>query len=651
MGFPTLLSPLEHRRLRLRNRTVFPAHQTLYSHDGGVSRRMRDYYVERARGGVAAIVVEGGAVHPTTLKFPDYLRFYDADVVPSVRELVDEVHRFGAKVFVQLAHSGSRMATMDSREPLWAPSDVHSANSLEIPHAMTPADISELRAGYRRAAELMAGAGVDGIEVHAAHEYLLGEFLSPHNNHRDDEYGGSLPNRARLTVQVVTDVRETVGDDIVVGVRMNGSDLRDGGNTLDDYVEVARILDATGHLDYLSVSAATSADNDLIVPPMDVAQGVHVPYAAAIRQAVSAAVFAVGRIKRPEHAEQLLRDGSADVVAMARALIADPEFVDKAATDPARIRPCVSANDGCYGRLVRVRPISCVVNPAVGRERELGTATITQAVAPRNVVVVGAGPAGLEVARVAAERGHSVTVLEAEAHVGGQLRLATRLDHRKELWELVEFQQRECERLGVEVRCGVRGDSDGLRTLAADVVVVATGSRPRPLSLPTADEHPEVLDIPTAIGRADHDLGGIRVVVVDDVGHMPAYVPAELLVDAGAQVTVVTGQAVIGSALDETTQVRTLRRLAGKGVGLLAAHAPVALTPGGIRVRNVWSREESEIPADAVAAAIGNRADSGLYHALSAGDAAIALHLVGDAAAPRTALEAVRDGNVLGRRL
>jgi 2,4-dienoyl-CoA reductase-like NADH-dependent reductase (Old Yellow Enzyme family) len=220
--------------------------------------------------------------------------------------------------------------------------------------------------------------GSTASEIHAAHEYLLGAFLSPHNNRREDRYGGSLGNRARLLLEVIAAVREIVGDNLVVGVRMNGSDRRPDGNTPDDYARVAAMLESTGQLDYLSLSAGTSVDNNDIVPPMDVREVVNVDDVAKIRQAVEdLPIFTVGRIKRPEIAERILAEGKADVVAMARALIADPEFVAKARDDPARIRPCIGANDGCYGRMAKVRPISCVVNPAVGLEREMGASDMS----------------------------------------------------------------------------------------------------------------------------------------------------------------------------------------------------------------------------------------------------------------------------------
>ena len=645
--YPTLFSPLERGRLRLRNRTVFPGHQTLYSRDGAISDRLRRYYVERARGGVGAVVVEGGAVHPTTLKFPDYLRFYDPEVMPSVARLVEELAEHDTRTFVQLAHSGSRMGTMDSRLPLWAPSDVRSANAVEIPHAMTHGDIRELLDGYRRSAGLVVDAGADGVEVHAAHEYLLGEFLSPHNNRREDEYGGSLENRARLLLEVIEAVRATVGDDVVVGVRMNGHDHRPDGNDNAAYVEVARMLDATGAVDYVSVTAGTSADNSDIVPPMAVPRGVNVPDASAITAAVEhAAVFVVGRITTPQEAEEVLAAGHADVVAMARALIADPEALAKARDGHAdRIRPCVGVNDGCYGRLTAVRPISCVVNPAVGREDELGSGTTTPAGTARRIAVIGGGPAGLEAARVAAERGHRVTLHEAAEQLGGQLQLASAAPSRGDLARLVRFLAREVERLGVDVRLGSRVAD--LAALEADVVVAATGSVARPLDVPVADGA-IVLTVAEAVAAAAGDVAGRDVVVVDDVGHMPAYVPAELLAAAGAGVTVVSSSPMVGRALEETTRARTIRRLRELGVQLSTGTAVDAVAADAVEVHDVLHRTPRRLPADIVVAAVPNRVPAP-EEWLAVGDREV--HVIGDALAPRTALEAVREGQLLGRRL
>ena len=298
--------------------------------------------------------------------------------------------------------------------------------------------------------------------------------------------------------------------------------------------------------------------------------------------------------------------------------------------------------------MVKVRPISCVVNPAVGLERDLGVGTLPAVDAPRRVTVVGGGPAGLEAARVAADRGHDVTVIEAADELGGQLRLASLPEARRELWELVAFQNRELERLGVELRLGTRADARLLADEAPDAVVVATGSRPRASRL-AADGGAEVVDVPAAIARARGAVGGAEVVVVDDIGHLPAYVAAELLVDAGARVHVVTAAPMAAHAMEETTQRRTTRRLAGKGVRFATATMAVATDAEGLQVRDTLTGEQRHLPASLVVAAHPNRAHDALSDTL--GDVVADVRVIGDALAPRTALEAVRDGHAIGREL
>jgi 2,4-dienoyl-CoA reductase (NADPH2) len=457
--FPTLLSPLDHGRLHLKNRVVFPAHQTLLSSGGVVGERMLGYYLERARNGVAAVIVEGGAVHPTTLKFPEYLRFYDPASIAPLDRLADALHEHECKVVVQLAHSGSRMNTSDSRLPLWAPSDVRSANTHEIPHQMTRAEIVELIESYAQTAGIVGRTRVDGVEIHAAHEYLLSEFFSPLNNHRNDEYGGSLENRVRLASEVILRVREVLGDDKVIGLRLNGSDLVPGGLEVDDCAQIAHLLDATGALDYINVSAGRSSHNQAIVPPMDAPRVLYADLAERIKHSVSVPVIAVGRIKTPAEAESVLASGKADVVAIARSLIADPAWVAKAAASEP-IRPCISCNQGCYGYMVTIRPISCTVNPSVGLEY-LGRAPAGvdegQAL---DAVVIGGGPAGMEAAIGLARAGHRVTLLEASSRLGGQVRLASMIAARAEMSDIIDHQALELDRLGVQVRLAQSADVD-----------------------------------------------------------------------------------------------------------------------------------------------------------------------------------------------
>lgn len=643
MRYPHLASGLTRGRLKLKNRVVFPGHQTLMSSGGVVGDRMFRYYLERAKGGTGAVVVEGAAIHPTAPKFPEYLLAYDEKIIPSLDRLADGLHEHGCAVWVQLAHSGSRMPSLDSFHALWAPSDVRSAISPEFPHSMSEAQIQELLDGYELAGRVVGRSRVDGVEFHSAHEYLPVQFLSPVNNRRTDRWGGSLENRMRFLLEGLRRTRAGIGEDKVLGLRLNGDDLRPDGLSNDDYVEIARRVAETGLIDYLSVSAGTSAANHLIVPPMDVEHGVFVPFAAAIRKVVDVPVIAVGRIKDPALAEEVLESGQADAVAVTRAQIADPEWVNKIQHAPETARPCIGCNQGCFGNLYLNRRLTCSVNPAVGREAELGLGTETPAAARLRVAVVGGGPAGMEAAIVAAGRGHDVVLFEATPSLGGQVPVAASTAARRELAEIVEHQAAEVKRLGVQVRFGTRADA---ATVAGfDAVVVATGSTPREPALQV--DGGRVLDPVTALAVRDEDWSGRRVVVVDEVGHFPAYLPAEVLADAGAQVVVSTAKLWAGSGLDQATMMTMHRRLAGKGIEFLVHAAATRVAPGTVRFTDTLSGTEFDRPADAVVVAAGNRVVDGLARELDHPR----VMLVGDANAPRTVTEAVREGWLAGRSL
>lgn len=643
MAFPRLTARLDVGRLHLKNRTVFPGHQTLMSHDGVVGDQMYRYYLERAKGGVGAVIVEGAAIHPSAPKFPNYLLAYDEAIVPSLDRLADGLHEFDCRAIVQLAHSGSRMPSLDSQRPLWAPSDVRSAISPEFPHATTEDEIAELLDGYELAARTVGRSRVDGVEFHSAHEYLPGQFLSPVNNRRTDRWGGSLDNRMRFLLEGVARVRAGLGDERVLGVRINGSDLREDGVQTDEYVEIARRLQATGMIDYISVSAGTSAANHLIVPPMDVEERVFVPYAAAIKAAVDLPVIAVGRLKRPEVAEAVLAAGEADVVAEARAFIADPQWLNKVVSAPETVRPCIACNQGCFGNLYLNRALTCSVNPAVGREAELGLGTVPEPAVRRRVAVVGGGPAGMEAAITAAGRGHDVTLFEETGRLGGQVLAAAATPARAELMELVDFQTDELKRLGVDVRLGTRAgvaELDGF-----DAVVAATGSTPRD---PTIPHDGVALLTPQEAVASTQDWSGRTVVVVDDVGHFPAYLPAELLADRGATVVVATPKLTAGTGLDSATTMTMHVRLARKGVEFLVHSAAIGIGPAGVRFRDTLSGVEFDRPADAVVLAIGNRVRDELTAALRE-RRGTDVFAAGDCVAPRTITEAVREGRLAGR--
>ena len=643
-----MLQPLNAGRLKLKNRVVFPAHQTLLSEDGVVGPRMRAYYAERAKGGVAAVVVEGGAVHDTTVKFPNYLWGHKEEIIPSYKALHEELSQYGCKTIIQLVHSGGRMSSHDSRLPLWAPSDVRSAISPEIPHAMTAEEISQVLDGYEKSFKNAVEGGVDGIEIHAAHEYLLGQFLSPLNNFRTDEYGGSMDNRMRLLNEVVMLARKTVGDEMVVGIRINGSDLVDASLSNDDYVEVARNIEALASVDYLSISAGTSRDNHMIVPPMDTPEGLYVDYAANIRAAVTLPVMAVGRLKDPELAEEVIATGKADVVAQARALIADPFWVQKLEEkSPNQIRPCIGCNQGCFGYLYTNRPITCAVNPAVGHEKTIGQGTETQA--SGRVLVVGGGPAGMEAAIAAQERGLEVTLAEASATLGGQIPLASSIEPRAELGTIIDYQINELQRLEVDVRLETPIDVTVINDLKPDAVIIATGSQPRTSPISSDDSIPVIA--PIEVMASPETYMDKNVIVVDHVAHFPAYAPAEALKDAGAEVMIVTPKLFVGSLLDQATMVRTLRRLASKGVQMVPNTTAVKISDGLLHVQDTLSGHMRTENPDVIIAAVGNQVVDTLAKKLTEDFHHLNVHVIGDASAPRTILEAIREGRITGRSI
>ena len=641
-----MLQPLNAGRLKLKNRVVFPAHQTLLSEDGVVGPRMRAYYAERAKGGVAAVVVEGGAVHDTTVKFPNYLWGHKEEIIPSYTALHEELSQYGCKTIIQLVHSGGRMSSHDSRLPLWAPSDVRSAISPEIPHAMTAEEISRVLNGYEKSFKNAVEGGVDGIEIHAAHEYLLGQFLSPLNNLRTDEYGGSMDNRMRLLNEVVMLARKTVGDEMVVGIRINGSDLVDASLSNDDYVEVARNIEALASVDYLSISAGTSRDNHMIVPPMDTPEGLYVDYAANIRAAVTLPVMAVGRLKNPELAEEVIATGKADVVAQARALIADPFWVQKLEEkSPNQIRPCIGCNQGCFGYLYTNRPITCAVNPAVGHEKTIGQGTETQA--SGRVLVVGGGPAGMEAAIAARERGLEVTLAEASATLGGQIPLASSIEPRAELGTIIDYQINELQRLEVDVKLETPIDVTVINGLKPDAVIIATGSQPRTSPISSDDSIPVIA--PIEVMASPETYMDKKVIVVDHVAHFPAYAPAEALKDAGAEVIIVTPKLFVGSLLDQATMVRTLRRLASKEVQMVPNSTAVKISDGLLHIQDTLSGQMRTEKPDVIIAAVGNQVVDAIAKELTEDFHHLNVHVIGDASAPRTILEAIREGRITGR--
>jgi 2,4-dienoyl-CoA reductase-like NADH-dependent reductase (Old Yellow Enzyme family) len=646
-GASVLFSPLEVGSLTLKNRFVSPPHGTYFAEDGLVSDRQLDYYETLARGGVGMIVTGSWAVWPRTMPNSLTNRAVDPRAAAGHRRLARTVHAYDVALLAQLHESGRQGYSGAHRGPLLAPSPLPDPVVREVPKEMEHAEIEELVDHFVRAAVAMREAGWDGVEVFAAQGYGLAQFLSPQMNHRLDEFGGGLEGRSRLLCTVLERVRAAVGPDWVVGVRMNGSDCVPGGAELSDAVALATLLCATGEVDYLSISGASNETYPLWIADMGHPPGLFVDLAAEIRRSVDRPVLVTTRITTASQAEQIVASGAADLVGMNRALIADPELPAKARRGAdGEIRPCVGSNQGCIGRIVSGASMRCTVNPRVGEPRgQEGLVT------PRRIVVVGAGPAGLEAAVTAAERGHGVTLLEAGAEIGGQLALAAQVPSRSEFGRIVDHLRAELARLGVEVRLGHAADVATVRALSPEEVVLATGSRPIRTGYSTAfpgrpvlpgHDRPHVLTATEVFAR--RDAIARRVVVLDDDPHGQATTVAELLAP-DHEVTLVCRSTSVGLWGGPANQEFLYTRLQQGAVRILSSTWASAIEPAEVVCHPTHAPDDLfRLAADTVVVATGNRVVDDLYHDLVDQLPGVPVHRVGDCLAPRLLDHAFWDG-------
>lgn len=535
-----LLQPFQLKHLTLKNRVMSTSHEPAYSEDGMPKERYRLYHAEKAKGGMAMTMTAGSAIvsRDSPAAFGN-LQAYRDEIVRWMRELVEACHEHDCKVMIQLTHLGRRTGWNKADWlAVLAPSPVREPAHRAFPKTMEDWDIDRIVADYASAAQRMREAGLDGIEFEA-YGHLLDQFWSPSTNQRDDEYGGSLDNRLRFTNRVLDAVRGAVGPGFIVGIRMVADEDFSAGLSKDEGVEIARRLAAGGKVDFLNIirgSIETDAALTKVIPITGMRSSPHLDFAGEVRAATKFPVFHAARIQDVATARHAIAEGKLDMVGMTRAHIAEPHIVAKVlAGEEHRIRPCVGATY-CLDRIYEGGEALCIHNAATGRE-----ATIPHVIARtdgplKHVVVVGAGPAGLEAARVTAERGHKVTVLEAASQAGGQVRLASLNPRRKELIGIVDWRVAELERLGAEVRYDVWAEAGDIAELAPDVVIVATGGLPRNPLLEAGD------DLVTS--SWDIVSGAVKpaetMLFYDDNGSHAGMTAAEMTARSGAQVELVS---------------------------------------------------------------------------------------------------------------
>lgn len=637
--FARLFTPLRVGSLEMRNRVAMSAMATGFATaEGGVTPELVAYYEARAQGGVGMVIVEG-TMPVGGLRYGAYTTsLHEDDLIPGWASLARAIKAHRALACVQLLHPGRQMLH-HSRGPLVGPSAVPLRVTGLVPKELSVEEIGEIVDAHGRAAARARAAGFDAVELHGSHGYLIAQFLSPLSNRRQDGYGGNPQRRSRFLLELIAAIHRLAGRDFPILCRLSVEEFVPGGINLEESLRLIPAIEDAG-----VVAIRVSGGNDdqprpLMIPPLTLPRGDFWRLSEAVNRVARVPTDAVGRIDSPELAERLLADGVADFVSIGRALIADPDWARKAESgETDRIRPCIYTNQGCIDRLLDSRHarISCVVNPAVGREAHANGACAEY---PRRVVVVGGGPAGLQAAATAAWRGHEVYVLERD-QLGGRMAVAACAPGMEELRRAIDYLERELIRLRVRLRIGREGTLEDILALNPDAVVVATGARALvPSWLTLAGPWRSAEDV--LRGKA---APGARAVVIG--GRLSGLMAAEFLADQGASVTVVDPGKKLGLGLSPVSmRWSTRERLEKKGVKLLPLTPVLAVEPG--RVHIAVNVTPTELAADTVVVEMEYHADGALAAALER--EGIRTFAVGDCRSPRTFLEAFHEGDESAR--
>jgi 2,4-dienoyl-CoA reductase-like NADH-dependent reductase (Old Yellow Enzyme family)/thioredoxin reductase len=638
MEFPHLLQPFPMKNLALRNRIVMaPMLSRLCDPDGIVSQKLIDYYAERAKGGAGLIIVEYCYIDEKESKANQgQLGVYSDQLIAGLGDLAEAIQEWGAKAILQICHAGrSTSARYMGRQPI-APSAMPGYTG-EMAREMTPGEIEAVMESFAEGARRAKTAGFDGVELHGTHGYLMAQFLSPHTNHRTDIYG---KDRGLFALQTLERVRARVGRDYLVGYRMSGDEFVEGGITLEEARAFARRLEERG-IDYLHVSGGIIEVGENFVIPMYFPKGYLLHLAEGIKQAVKIPVIAVGAVHDPSLAEESLERKRADLIAMGRALIADPEYPRKIQSGrPEDIRTCLRCNEGCSSRVRQGKTQRCAVNAEVGRERTL---RIHSASKPKQVVVIGGGPAGMEAARVLALRRHKVTLIEKENELGGLLRYASVPDFKEELRGFLEYLKTQVIKTGVEVLRGRRATLDLVKELHPDAVVLAAGSTMPVPEIPGAQN-------PFAANALDLLSGkfqpGDRVVVAGGAA-MGCEIAAHLA-SLGKKVAVVEMMGGLALDLENRSRVALLHLLKERRVSTFLNWRLERIEEGSVLLSD-RDRNRKEVGTDSVILALGLRPNQDLVEPLRKNFAEV--QVIGDCLEPRKIYQAVHEGAFAGRTI
>ena len=646
--FPHLFSSLSIRGKHFKNRVFSSGHMAVMLEDGAISDRMIAYHEAKAKGGAALTILEAARVHETGVSSrPSIYAFLD-ECVDGYRRLVDACHAYDCLVIAQLSHPGREMAEAvdGTLSVAYAPSAIPNERFHMMPRELPLALIDEIIEGFLLASQRMQTAGLDGIEIVASHGNLIAQFLNPHVNQRQDRYGGSLANRMTFLREILSATRDGAGKDMIVGMRISVDELEYQGLEQEEMLEVVSTLNSEGLLDYIGVTVGTSAGlsgSTHIVPSMAYESAYVAPFSQAVKAKVDIPVLVAGRINQPQIAEQVIRSNQADMCAMTRAIICDPDMPAKSHSGKLdEIRACIACNQACIGHMLKGYPISCIQNPVTGRELELGN--LQQAQKPRKVMVVGGGPAGMKAAIVAAQRSHEVTLYEASSRLGGQVNLAQRLPGRGEFGGLVTNLQNELTKTGVDVRTKQHVDRALVEQLAPDAVVIATGAVPYRPEI-EGQETAHVIDAWQVI--QGEEKAGANVVIADWRGDWIGMGLAEKLAREGSHVRLSVNGITPGQMIPQYVRDTWLGELHKLGVEIMPYTRLFGMDSDTVYLQHTLSKAAVVCDGvDTVVLALGHRPETGLEQALSGWPGEV--HIIGDCLSPRTAEEAVLEGLRVG---
>ncbi|MCP4070973.1 MAG: FAD-dependent oxidoreductase [Hyphomicrobiales bacterium] len=652
MAFQHIFSPVTLRHKTLRNRIVFGAHTTNMSAEGLPGEQHAAYYRERAIGGAAMIVVEPVPVHAAAVLTRGNFRHSDDAVIPHFRKITEVIKQHGAVAIQQLYHVGQHGDADNSFHANWSPSGQPSYHDSDGSHKMNEREINETIEGFVNAARRCHQAGFDGVEVWAAYHSMLDQFWTPWSNRRDDKWGGSLENRTRMSREIITRIRQVCGEDFIIGLSISDEPDVDIMLSREALAEIIALHDQSQMVDYVTCGVGGYFDFYKLMPTFLYPDKMGTDLSSILKGVVShALVTAEAHIRTPENAETVLGEGLSDLVSLVRGQIADPHLVNKAHDGRAEdIRGCLSCNQMCWGRRSRDYWISCVINPSAGREWQWGGDRFSPAKLLKKVLVVGGGPAGLEAARVAGERGHHVILAEAGARLGGAFALAGRQPRRAQIADLIDWYERQLAKLQVEVRLNAYLELTDIIAENADEVILATGSLPPETGFQKALPHLDTLpglehgNVHSAEAvMAGEARPGKRVIVLDEGGNWKGCGTAWKLAEEGHQVTIVTPDALIGKELQRTAADFPLRRnLVQYGVEFIVESAVAEWSAKGALIFSLLSGDTRMIGADTLVLATANVAFDQLARELEAGG--ISFSAIGDSVAARQAPYAFYDG-------